>query len=398
MNTRPFYLFLVHVSFIWLCLESHAQSPYFVSPVEGRYGEDFFIVHYVDWEWEGIGDYQCGKKTYDGHQGTDFILKDFAQMDAGVAVRAVRAGRVIAVLDTLFDRNKRINNGQLGNFIAIAHDQRLFTYYAHLKQHSAGVSLGDWVVAGQYLGQVGSSGNSTDPHLHFELWYDSTTLIDPFGGGPCGNAFDYFDGQFGYDSSFRVYQTGLLNFMPTLDTLRESPPTQRIFVEGQDSLIAFWVHLQGIRLGDTLRLAVYTEDQQMPFFSQVHPIDSPHWYFRWWASVPLPSVSGRFVFSRNGVVEATQSFEIQSQTITGLPPDISPNLYRCAQGLCLEDLPATPEALDCFTLTGQHLCQARLQKTGQDRYTANLPPLPPSLYLIRIQTSRGVIQQKIYWE
>jgi len=41
--------------------------------------------------------------------------------------------------------------------------------YAHLKAGSVAVKVGDVVEAGQVLGKLGSSGNSTEPHLHFQV-------------------------------------------------------------------------------------------------------------------------------------------------------------------------------------------------------------------------------------
>ena len=57
----------------------------------------------------------------------------------------------------------------IGNYVVIKHEGGEFSHYAHLKQGSVRVKSGDKVVRGQVLGQLGQTGNSTEPHLHFQL-------------------------------------------------------------------------------------------------------------------------------------------------------------------------------------------------------------------------------------
>ncbi len=86
------------------------------------------------------------------HSGTDLAAP------TGTPVLATRAGRV-SVSDFL---------GGYGLTVILRHgDGSLESRYAHLSQLT--VRAGEWVEQGEVIGLVGSTGNSTGPHLHFEL-------------------------------------------------------------------------------------------------------------------------------------------------------------------------------------------------------------------------------------
>lgn len=63
-----------------------------------------------------------------------------------------------------------------GNWIVIDHTidgQAYSTVYGHMYDDGVAVSTGDTVTAGQFIGEVGSNGQSSGPHLHFEVWEGS---------------------------------------------------------------------------------------------------------------------------------------------------------------------------------------------------------------------------------
>ncbi|MCX4763380.1 peptidoglycan DD-metalloendopeptidase family protein [Streptomyces sp. NBC_01275] len=92
-----------------------------------------------------------GERWAHRHTGQDFAVP------IGTPVRAVGAGRVVRVSC----------GGAFGIEVVIQHADGYWTQYAHLA--AVTVDQGDRVTPGQWIGQSGTSGNSTGPHLHFEV-------------------------------------------------------------------------------------------------------------------------------------------------------------------------------------------------------------------------------------
>lgn len=139
--------------------------------------------------------YFGGARNYDQHNGADIIPYPFPwQMmdDESVDIVAAADGEVIHVFDeNIVDRNcdtphvfayEPFNGGYYGNFIALLHADNSVTIYGHMKNGTvANLEEGDNVVTGQYLGKMGSSGNSSAPHIHFEVRLsEGTSYIEPW--------------------------------------------------------------------------------------------------------------------------------------------------------------------------------------------------------------------------
>lgn len=78
--------------------------------------------------------------------------------------------------------NKDTCGGKYGNYVIIQHGDGNYTLYAHMYPNSITVKAGDSVRQGQVIGKMGSSGNSTGNHLHFEIREGSnsqSTTVDP---------------------------------------------------------------------------------------------------------------------------------------------------------------------------------------------------------------------------
>jgi murein DD-endopeptidase MepM/ murein hydrolase activator NlpD len=90
-------------------------------------------------------------RSYENHPGVDLAT------DTGTPIYAVGAGTVTQAGSV----------GGYGNYTCIAHTSVVSSCYAH--QSSLLVRQGDRVSKGRLIGKVGSTGNSTGPHLHFEI-------------------------------------------------------------------------------------------------------------------------------------------------------------------------------------------------------------------------------------
>ncbi|MCO4772562.1 MAG: M23 family metallopeptidase [Deltaproteobacteria bacterium] len=129
---------------------------------------------------------------YDEHDGSDFILEGaFTTMDDGSAtVVAAAPGTVVSIEQDQYDRCHATFEGVscdgnpiIGNHVILEHDDGTRTKYWHLMRDSVLVELGDDVSCGAELGLIGSSGNSSTPHLHFEVEVQPDgAAVDPYAG------------------------------------------------------------------------------------------------------------------------------------------------------------------------------------------------------------------------
>jgi hypothetical protein len=86
-------------------------------------------------------------------------------------IRAALTGTVVLVQDKLPDNNGWLqDNNQGNNEIIIQHPNSVFTRYAHMRQGTATVHVGQTVYAGSVIALVGNAGSSSEPHLHFHVF------------------------------------------------------------------------------------------------------------------------------------------------------------------------------------------------------------------------------------
>ena len=108
----------------------------------------------------GYGSYQTRSGR---HTGVDFACS------SGTPIRAVKSGTVVKSLALRYPNG---NYKSYGEYVVIDHHDGTMTLYAHMS--SRAVSVNQTVSQGQQIGSVGSTGNSTGPHLHFEVLIGGT--------------------------------------------------------------------------------------------------------------------------------------------------------------------------------------------------------------------------------
>jgi murein DD-endopeptidase MepM/ murein hydrolase activator NlpD len=156
----------------------------------GFHGVSNFVDHDADYPGK-LRDYMCGTRTYDlqsgyNHQGTDYFTWPFGwhMMDHDLAeVVSIAPGVIVARHDGEPDRNCDFSGSGVWNAVYVRHADGSVAWYGHLKRDSlTPKEVGEAVEAGEYLGVIGSSGFSTGPHLHLELYDAEGALVDPHEG------------------------------------------------------------------------------------------------------------------------------------------------------------------------------------------------------------------------
>jgi hypothetical protein len=160
----------------------------------GYHAMKYFVDH--DPVYGQLRDYMDGTRTYDlpavpiNHRGTDFFLWPFTwhkMNNDEVQIVAAAPGWILDKDDGYFDEvcgeNPPLGNLGWWNAVYLYHEDGSMTWYGHMKTGSLTTKdLDEYVEAGEYLGIVGSSGYSWEPHLHFEIHDDFNALVDPYIG------------------------------------------------------------------------------------------------------------------------------------------------------------------------------------------------------------------------
>ncbi len=279
-------------------------------PLKQAAGFDYFdyyaTINYVDLDPSIIiQDYNCGDRSYNGHNGLDISLWPFwwkMMEEDQVEVIASAPGQIVFKQDGNFDRN--CNCHGTWNAVYVQHADGSIAWYGHLKTGSlTNKTVGDAVVEGDYIGIVGSSGCSSNPHLHFEIRDANQNVIDPYQGNCNGTISEsWWQAQKNYREPALNYLMTHLE-VPAIDGFCPNEEFSNFKTEFQP--------------GDVISFSVYYHDQLAQDQSSYRIKDpSGNTYVQWdhAASGDFSSSYWYWTYSfPSSVEQGTWLFEVQHQ-------------------------------------------------------------------------------------
>jgi murein DD-endopeptidase MepM/ murein hydrolase activator NlpD len=309
---------------VFLPVPAQPQALSLALPIQCRLGVDCEIQNYVDRDpGPGARDYQCGSRSYQGHDGVDFRLPDLARQREGVAVLAAADGEVARLRDGVADVSVRatgtsaVEGRECGNGVVLRHEAGFETQYCHLARGSIAVRVGERVSAGHVLGRVGLSGRTEYPHLHFTV-RRGRSLVDPFAhGAPPGTCQP---GQSLWQPALRealaykarsVLNTGFAARALAIEAIDEGPelPTP------QSAALLAYARAIGLKAGDVQTITLTAPDGAVLASSTARPLPRDQAQSMVFAGVRRPAAGwprgqyrGEYVVRRDGQEVLARNF------------------------------------------------------------------------------------------
>ncbi|GAB3650894.1 M23 family metallopeptidase [Ramlibacter alkalitolerans] len=309
---------------VFLPVPALPQALSLALPIQCRPGVDCEIQNYVDRDpGPGARDYQCGSRSYQGHDGVDFRLPDLARQREGVAVLAAADGEVARLRDGVADVSVRatgtsaVEGRECGNGVVLRHEAGFETQYCHLARGSIAVRVGQRVSAGHVLGRVGLSGRTEYPHLHFTV-RRGRSLVDPFAhGAPPGTCQP---GQSLWQPALRealaykarsVLNTGFSARALAIEAIDEGPelPTP------QSAALLAYARAIGLKAGDVQTITLKAPDGAVLASSTAQPLPRDQAQSMVFAGVRRPATGwprgqyrGEYVVRRDGQEVLARNF------------------------------------------------------------------------------------------
>lgn len=314
--------------------------PYFAWPLEYPINDGIVLVNYVDnTSGSAITDYMGNSWAYNGHNGTDLCLHSFREMDRFVAIKAAAAGTVEQIVFNQFDRDTSCTGN--ANIVLIRHDDGTYAYYYHLMKNSVTVKLGEYVQQGKIIGYVGSSGCSTDAHLHFEpgsFVNGNWVKRDPW-HGTYNSLPSLWASQEAYvgNTDFRVQDMGVFvnaSVAGDVNDVTIAELKERVIdpvtVSGYEPEIGVWVLAQGLQ-NNSFQIEIRKPNGTLFTSTNAYLYDNAQ--YAWWIYTPNFNVgiseTGNW-YARvveDGIEQMRVYFNVQ--LLTSIRPRLYPVAAKC---------------------------------------------------------------------
>ena len=393
------------VEFLPLNSIFEVEVPQFIVPMQLKEGttgyNDFYTVsNYMDHDpSDAFMDGNCNVFAYDGHLGTDYYPWPFPwyMMENDlVEIIAAADGEIIAKHDGEFDMNCELDWSNTANSVTILHKDGYVTSYSHFKNGSlTDKSVGDLVTQGEYLGTVGSSGYSDNPHLHFELTDAQGNAIDPF-LADCNptTVSDWWVGEQEIYREPKIHQIATHDVEPTWEWCVDDqlPPNyQNTFTIGDTIYLSMFLSNEST-LPEAVATLTYPDGTVNDFFNFVSE-DDYEISFWWWIQILSDAgdytyqvISGEDTLLHTFTVETppTALSEITRPTISIYPNPASDHFSINAKG-------ETFESIELRNLNGS--AAYPVNAVGDNQFS--LATIPAGLYLVEILFEDGVVYEPL---
>lgn len=120
----------------------------------------------TDWAWPS----ESGWTSTDGYEWRIHPITGERAFHYGIDIAGTGYNSAIYASNNGTIITKVAMHWSFGNYIVIDHNNGYYTLYAHMNKFMPNLNVGDTVARGQQIGYVGSTGQSTGPHIHFEVW------------------------------------------------------------------------------------------------------------------------------------------------------------------------------------------------------------------------------------
>jgi hypothetical protein len=369
----------------------------------------YFIANYVDQDPStgSIKDYNCGAVTYDGHRGTDIATSPypFYKMDNNeVNDIAAAPGTIIDKSDGYFDKNCAMSS-DTANYIIIQHTDGSCALYWHMKKFSLTTkTVGMTVATGEFLGVTGSSGSSTAPHLHFEVWGTtlSSSLKDPF-TGTCNllNPATWWASQKPYtEPAIIKSQVNMLPvILPGCDTTETSNDDTCL---APGATAKFYIFIRNETPGMNASESIINPDGTT-FSSWTHNSITSYLSSYWYFNRVLPTTPGKYTFhtTYNGLTcDKTFRIDCGALGIKTIPANdevqIYPNPASNSINIVMDDIDNGHYTLRLKNIIGQAVAERNVPvEHNLMRTDFSIPFIPNGIYFLSIESEKIKTTRKI---